>query len=89
MDLRRLDMKIQVAGPGCARCHAVEKNVIEAVTELGIDADISKLSDMKEFVKLGVMFTPAVIVDGKVVISGKVPKVNELKKIFSDIKQPN
>lgn len=79
-------MKIQVAGPGCARCHAVEKNVIEAATELGIDADISKLSDMREFVKLGVMFTPAVIVDGKVVISGKVPKVDELKKILSDIK---
>jgi len=86
MDLRRLDMKIQVAGPGCARCHAVEKNVIEAVTELGIDADISKLSDMREFARLGVMFTPAVIVDGKVVISGKVPKVDDLKKILSDIK---
>jgi len=65
---------------------AVEKNVIEAVTELGIDADISKLSDMREFARLGVMFTPAVIVDGKVVISGKVPKVDDLKKILSDIK---
>jgi homospermidine synthase len=49
-------MKIQGAGPGCARCTAVEKNVIEAVTELGVDADVSKLKDMKEFAKLGIRY---------------------------------
>ncbi|MBN2516106.1 MAG: TM0996/MTH895 family glutaredoxin-like protein [Deltaproteobacteria bacterium] len=77
-------MKIQIAGPGCARCHAVEQNVIEALTELGIDADVSKLSDPREFAKLGIFLTPAVIVDGKVVVSGKVPTVNELKKLISE-----
>lgn len=77
-------MKIQVAGPGCARCVAVEKNVIEAVTELGVDADISKLKDMKEFAKLGIMFTPAVVIDGKVVVAGKIPTIDELKKLISD-----
>ena len=41
-------MKIQVAGPGCARCTTVEKNVIEAVTQLGIDADVSKIKDVRE-----------------------------------------
>lgn len=77
-------MKIQVAGPGCARCISVEQNVIEAVTELGIDVYISKVKDVREFAKLGVFFTPAVIIDGKVVVSGKVPTVDELKKLISE-----
>jgi small redox-active disulfide protein 2 len=77
-------MKIQVAGPGCARCHAVEQNVIEAVTELGIDADVSKISDPREFAKLGIFLTPAVVIDGKVAVSGKVATVDELKKLISE-----
>ncbi|MDO9527639.1 MAG: thioredoxin family protein [Syntrophales bacterium] len=79
-------MKIQVAGPGCARCRATEKNVIDACSQLNLPADISHIFDVKEFVKLGVMMTPAVIVDGKIVVSGKAPTVEELKKILSDIK---
>ncbi len=76
-------MKIQVAGPGCARCVTVEKNVIEAVAELGIDAEVSKIKDVRDYAKLGVLFTPAVVVDGKVAVAGKVPSVEELKKILS------
>jgi len=76
-------MKIQVAGPGCARCTTVEKNVIEAVAELGIDADVSKTKDVREYAKLGVLFTPAIIIDGKVAVAGKVPTVADLKKILS------
>lgn len=79
-------MKIQVAGPGCARCQATEKNVIDACSQLNLPADISHIFDVKEFVKLGVMMTPAVIVDGKIVVSGKAPTVEELKKILSEIK---
>jgi len=79
-------MKIQVAGPGCARCTTVEKNVIEAVTQLGIDADVSKIKDVREYAKMGVLFTPAVIIDGKVVVTGKVPTVEDLKKIISSNK---
>jgi small redox-active disulfide protein 2 len=77
-------MKIQVAGPGCPRCQTTEKNVINACAELNLAADISHLYDVKEFAKLGVMFTPAVIVDGKIVVSGKVPTVGELKAIFGN-----
>jgi small redox-active disulfide protein 2 len=77
-------MKIQVAGPGCPRCQTTEKNVINACAELNLAADISHIHDVKEFAKLGVMFTPAVIVDGKIVVSGKVPTVGELKKILGD-----
>ena len=77
-------MKIQIAGPGCPRCKSTEENVFNACAELDLAADISHVYDVKEVVKLGVGFTPAVVVDGKVVISGKVPRVDELKKILSE-----
>lgn len=76
-------MKIEIVGPGCPRCIATENNVREAVKQLGIQAEIAKITDVKEFAKKGVMFTPAVIVDGKVVISGKIPTVEEVKKVIS------
>lgn len=76
-------MKIQVAGPGCPRCQTTEQNVINACAELGLAADISHVHDVKEYARLGVRVTPAVIVDGRVVFSGKVPTVEELKKLFS------
>lgn len=79
-------MKIQVAGPGCAKCQATEKNVRDACAQLSLDADISYVYDLKEIAKLGVIFTPAVIIDGKIVISGKLPTVEELKKLLSNIK---
>ncbi len=80
-------MKIQVAGPGCPRCQETEKNVREACSQLNLAADISHVFDIKEIAKLGVLFTPAVIVDGKIVVSGKLPTIDELKKIFSKIKE--
>ncbi len=79
-------MKIQIAGPGCPRCQAAEKNVINACSELNLAADISHIYDVREYAKFGVMMTPAVIVDGGVLVSGKVPTVEELKKILSEIK---
>jgi len=79
-------MKIVVAGPGCARCHATEKNVIDACAALDLAADISHVFDVLEFRKLGVRVTPAVIVNGDIVVSGKIPTVEELKKILSGLK---
>lgn len=79
-------MKIIVAGPGCARCHAAEKNVIDACAALGLAADITHEFDVKAFRDLGVRVTPAVIVDGKIVVSGKIPTVDELKNILSELK---
>ena len=58
--------------------------MFNACAELDLAADISHVYDVKEVVKLGVRFTPAVVVDGKVVISGKVPRVDELRKILSE-----
>ncbi len=79
-------MKIIVAGPGCARCHATEKNVIDACAALNLAADISHEFDVKAFRNLGVRVTPAVIVNDKIVISGKIPTVDELKKILATVK---
>jgi len=77
-------MKIQVAGPGCPRCQMTEKNVFNACAELNLAADISHVTERKQIQELGVWTTPAVIVDGKIVVSGRIPSVPELKKIFAD-----
>ncbi len=79
-------MKIQVVGPGCPRCQLTEKNVLNACAQLDIAADITHVTEMQEIVALGVMRTPAVIIDGRVVLAGKVPSVGELKAILSDAK---
>lgn len=75
-------MKIEIVGSGCSRCISTEKNVKEAIKQLEIQADVIKITDVAEFAKRGVLFTPAVIVDGQIVVSGKVPTVEELKKVF-------
>jgi small redox-active disulfide protein 2 len=75
--------RIIIAGPGCKRCITTEENVKKAVVELQIDASVEHMYDPKEFVKLGVMITPAVIVDGKILVAGKVPTVEELKQLLS------
>jgi small redox-active disulfide protein 2 len=76
-------MKIEVVGPGCFRCVKTEGNVREALKQLKKEADVSHVYDVAEFAKKGVMFTPAVIVDGQVKISGKIPTVDEIKKILA------
>ena len=73
-------MKIQIAGPGCARCQATEKLVNEVVNELNLVAEIQHAYDIREYSRLGVRLTPAVLVDGKIVFSGRVPSADELKK---------
>lgn len=76
-------MKIQIAGPGCPRCEVTERNVFNACAELNLAAHISHVRDVKQFAALGVVLTPAVLVDGKVIVSGKVPTVAELKQILT------
>jgi small redox-active disulfide protein 2 len=76
-------MKIQIVGPGCPRCNETERNAINACAALDLAADITHVHDIKQFASLGVMATPSVVLDGKVVIAGRVPSVEELKKLFS------
>lgn len=65
-------MKIQVLGTGCAKCKQLTANAEEAVARLGLDAQVEKVEDLREIVKFGVMTTPALAVDGKVVAAGKL-----------------
>ncbi len=79
-------MKIQIAGPGCPKCQMTEKNVRVACEQINLDVEITHLYDLKEYAKYGVMLTPSVIVDGKVIYSGKVPSPEELKKTLGALK---
>jgi small redox-active disulfide protein 2 len=71
-------MEIKVLGPGCAKCKKTEKIVREAVAEAGIDADVAKVTDMMEIAGYGVMGTPAVVVNGEVKSTGKIPKKKDV-----------
>lgn len=73
-------MIIKVLGSGCMNCKKLESNIRKAVEELGINASIEKVTDFKDIVSYGVMATPALVVDEKVKIMGKVPSVDQLKK---------
>lgn len=73
-------MIIKVLGSGCANCKKLEENTKKAVKELGINATIEKVQDFKEIMKYGVMKTPALVVDEKVVVMGKVAKGDEIRK---------
>ena len=72
-------MEIKVYGPGCKKCTQTESLVREAVTELGLDAAVIKVSDMKEMMIAGIMSTPAVVIDGAIKSTGKVPTKDEIK----------
>jgi len=66
-------MEIKVLGPGCPKCQETEKLVREAVAEAGVQAQVLKVTDFQEMAMLGVFATPAVVLDGVVKCSGKVP----------------
>lgn len=76
-------MKIQVFGPGCAKCDQVKENATEAAKELNLDAEIVKITDFNEMMKYGVMMTPALAIEGDVKCVGKVPTVDEIKEMLA------
>lgn len=76
-------MKIEVLGTGCAKCKKLERVANEAVENTGIDATVIKVEDIQEIMKYGVYITPALVIDGKVVMKGKVPSNKELSKLLS------
>lgn len=78
-------MEIKVLGPGCAKCKTTEKAVKEAVQSSGKDIKVTKVDDIVEIMNYGVMRTPAIVVNEKVVISGKVPTQKELLEIISKL----
>jgi small redox-active disulfide protein 2 len=72
-------MRIEILGPGCARCRATEENVRKALAETSLEAEVVHVTDVREFAKRGVMLTPGLIVDGTLRSSGRVPNVEEIK----------
>ena len=71
-------MKIKVLGPGCARCYQLEQTTREVVKELGIDADIEDVKDIKKIMEYPLLTTPGLVIDEKLVCSGKVPSKSEV-----------
>jgi len=76
-------MNIKILGPGCPRCKTLEREVIDSLVELDIAADVSKVDDILKIMEYGIMHTPALVIDEKVVMSGRVPAVSELKEIIT------
>ena len=76
-------MKIQILGSGCTKCRTLTEVTEKAAHELGLDYEIEKVTDMKRYPDFGVMFTPALVVDGVVKSSGKVPSLDEAKTLLS------
>lgn len=75
-------MKLEILGTGCAKCTKLEEETRQAVKELGLDAEVIKVKDLKDIMAYGVMVTPALVVDGEVKVAGKIPSRDELKKMI-------
>ncbi len=75
-------MEIKILGTGCPSCRALEEAAGKAVKEMELDAHITKVEDMAEILNYGIMTTPALVVDGKIVLKGRVASVEEIKKFL-------
>ncbi len=76
-------MEIKILGPGCAKCKQLYRLVNQVVEENEIQANVSKVEDIVEIMNYGVMQTPALVVDGEVVVKGRVPSVDDIKNLLT------
>ncbi len=76
-------MKLQILGTGCARCNTLMMATEKAAQSLGLKYELEKVTDLKQIMAFGVMTTPALAVDGQVKVSGRVPAVDEIKKMLA------
>jgi len=82
-NLRISKMEIVVLGTGCPKCKTLEKATREAVAELNIEANVSKEEDIMKIMAYGILSTPGLVINDKVVVSGRVPSSDEIKKLIS------
>jgi small redox-active disulfide protein 2 len=75
--------KFQILGTGCSKCKRLTEQVEQAATELGIEHEIEKVTDLQKIVSFGVMTTPALAVDGQVKVAGNIPSMEELKRLIA------
>ncbi len=77
-------MDIKILGTGCPKCKKLEKNVMQAVQETGTNANIEKVTSVNNIMEYGVMMTPALVVNEKVVSTGKILQIESIKKILQN-----
>lgn len=75
--------KIEVLGTGCAKCNKLEDTARKAADELGVEYEVVKVKDINDIMNYGVMVTPALVVNGVVKVAGKVPAIEEVKKMIN------
>ena len=76
-------MEIRILGPGCAKCKTLEQLTRDVVNKNGIDATIIKIDDIMEIMKYNIITTPALVIDGRVVVKGRVPSAEEIKQLLT------
>jgi small redox-active disulfide protein 2 len=76
-------MEIKILGPGCAKCKTLEQLTRDVVLKNGIDATITKVDDIMEIMKYNIMTTPALVIDEKVVVKGRIPSAEEIKQLLT------
>ncbi len=77
-------MRIEVLGPGCPKCASAEQNVRKALQELGLQAEVLKVTDIDVIIEKGVLHTPALVIDGKLALQGKIPTVEQIKQLVKE-----
>ena len=78
-------MKVEILGTGCPKCKKLEAHARKAIEELGVDAEIEKVQDIKEIVRFGVMMTPALAIDGKVKCFGEIASPEKIRKWLEEV----
>ncbi|MBN2773256.1 MAG: TM0996/MTH895 family glutaredoxin-like protein [Prolixibacteraceae bacterium] len=76
-------MEIKILGTGCANCKRLEKNSLEAVKELGLEATVTKVEDYRDIMQYGILRTPGFVLDEKVLTYGKILSIEEIKQLLT------
>jgi small redox-active disulfide protein 2 len=76
-------MEVKILGTGCPKCKTLEQMTRDIVSQNGIDATVTKVEDIMEIMKYNVMTTPALVIDGKVVVKGRIPSADEIKQLLT------
>lgn len=82
-NLKLAEMDIKVLGTGCAKCKSLENITRQALAELNLTATVEKVEDIQKIMEYGIMRTPGLVINNKVVLSGQLPKINKLKEILT------
>jgi small redox-active disulfide protein 2 len=83
MNRKGEDVKIQILGTGCPKCKALASNAESAVTELGLNAEIEKVTGIQDILKFQILMMPGLVIDGQVKTAGRVPSTDEIKQLLT------